>query len=157
MDTTSSSSIGVDVLVTQILEHHGIKGQKWGVRRKNPTPSGPSDVTTMSRPGKRVKVSGGQRHNASEDAIATARAKQIAKKSSSDALSTRELKALVERMNLEQQFSRLQSAEPSNAKKAQSIIKGVLSAGTTINSVIAFANSPAGKLLQDQIKSQFKK
>lgn len=124
MDTTSSSSIGVDVLVTQILEHHGIKGQKWGVRRKNPTPSGPSDVTTMSRPGKRVKASGGQRHNASEDAIATARAKQIAKKSSTDALSTKELRAVVERMNLERQWSQLRP--PSAKSQAAKFVSDIL-------------------------------
>jgi 2'-5' RNA ligase len=91
-----------DVFVTDFLQHHGVKGQKWGVRRERST-----SVTTSHTPGKKIKAKGGQDLPSHEDAVKAAVSKQRAKKSTTDALSNKELKDLVERMNLEQQYSRL--------------------------------------------------
>jgi len=124
IELMNTSIAQMESLVEEFLSHHGIKGQKWGVRRKNPTPSGPSEVTTTAKPGRRVRTAGGQGHGASEDALATARTKQIAKKSSTDALSTRELEALVKRMNLEQQFNKLKP--PSAKSQAAKFVTDVL-------------------------------
>lgn len=84
------------------LEHYGIKGMKWGVRK-----NGPTDVVVKATPGKRVRTKGGKFHEPSEDAIRAAVAKQKARKSKVDSLSNKELQDLVQRMNLEQQYNRL--------------------------------------------------
>lgn len=99
-------------LVSDVLAHHGIKGMKWGVRRKNP-----SAVTVIAKDGKKIKVSGGVGQPAHEDAILAKTAKQKAKKSSTDSLSNKELQALVTRLNLEQQLSKLGSGQKSAGAK----------------------------------------
>jgi hypothetical protein len=107
-----------------ILAHYGVKGMKWGVRRDKSTSSGPAPVVVTQKPGQRVKTSGGERQNAHEDAITAATRKQIAKKSSTDALSDKELQALINRMNLEQNYARL-TASPSK----QFVTKFILGQG----------------------------
>ena len=84
------------------LSHYGVKGMKWGVRKKEPT-----DVSVQQKPGKYVKTSGGKRQAASDDAVKAAVSRQKAKSSSLDALSDDELKQLVNRMNMEQNYDRL--------------------------------------------------
>lgn len=69
----------------EALAHYGIKGMKWGVRRKNPSASEPG----------------------SEDSERAEAAKSKAKAKGSKALSNRELQDLINRMNLEQQYERL--------------------------------------------------
>ena len=101
----------------QILEHHGIKGMKWGVRKKRAAPSGPTPVVTKVVPGKKVKAAGGQHHSPAQDAIDAAVTRQKARKSSVDSLSNTELRALVQRMQLEQQYSQLKANRQSPAKK----------------------------------------
>jgi hypothetical protein len=86
------------------LVHYGIRGMKWGVRKRD---QGPVDVSVKVRPGKRVQAKGGSGQPAHPDAIKTAAARQKAKKSSTDALSNEELKQLVDRMNLESNYKRL--------------------------------------------------
>lgn len=90
--------------VNEDLLHYGVKGMKWGVRR-------PQEVSVKTRPGKLVKTSGGKFHGPSEDAVQARVSKQKVKSSSIDSLSNKELQALVNRMNLEQQYDRLK-AEP---------------------------------------------
>lgn len=112
------------------LLHYGVKGMQWGVVRdraskkvdglRNPQPT---PVTTIATPGKRVKATGGTLQPASEDAIKARAARQLASKSTIDALSTKELQDVVQRMNLEQQYSRL-TAKPDN--KAQQFVNKLL-------------------------------
>lgn len=122
MDESKSDS-GPESL-DEVLAHFGIPGMKWGRHSTTPTA-----VSVKERPGKKVKASGGQRQPASADAIATAVSKQTAKKSTTDALSNKDLQAMVTRMNLEQQYSKLKySNAPVNAlgvgaKFAGSILK----------------------------------
>ena len=101
--------------VDEFLEHHGIKGQKWGVRRKSP-------------------------HNDS-----------FIPRMNPKKLSDAELRAAVNRMNMEQQFSRL-SKKPSKLKHGHDVVKGLLAVGVTVNSVIAFHNTPAGAALEKALK-----
>lgn len=93
------------------LEHFGIKGMHWGVRRSR----GPSGrVSGPSRP-----------HNPSlsEDARKAKESHAIVKThGSTDPLSNKDLQHLVSRLNLEQQFYRLtQPAGRSKAKTAASV------------------------------------
>jgi len=129
------------------LKHHGIKGMKWGVRRPL-GPTGRVEVTTITTPGKKVKAEGGSGQPAHEDAVRVATSKQKAKMSTTDSLSTKELQELVNRMNLEQQYSRLTSdPSKSTAKQGQQKVKDILSMAKTANEVYTFANSPLAKQL----------
>jgi len=76
-----------DVVKTigSVLEHYGIKGMRWGVRRDNPS---------------------GSSVPASDDAKKTAEYKARVKAGGTKALTTKELQDLVNRMNLEQQYNR---------------------------------------------------
>lgn len=113
-------SIGMDVAMSEasdaidgILEHYGVKGMKWGRRR------GPQSVSV--KPGRRsrsnVRTKGGKHLPAHEEAITAAIQKQMGKKSSTDALSTKELQSVVQRMNLEQQFKSLSGKQKNAGKK----------------------------------------
>lgn len=100
--------------VADVLEHYGVKGMKWGVRKRPMTPVG---VTISQQPGKRVRAKGGENQPASEDAKQVAEYRQKAKRSTTDSLSTKELQTLVNRMNLEQQYSRMNQQNVSLGKK----------------------------------------
>lgn len=102
------------------IAHYGKKGMKWGVttvdkassvtRTQNTPPKkGAKDVTvSQKKAGRFVKSKGGERHAATDEAVKAQAARQKAKKSTTDSLSNDELKAAVERMNLEQQFNKLE-------------------------------------------------
>lgn len=97
------------------LEHHGIKGQKWGVRRKS------KGSVKVSSDAKKVAPLKG-RH------VST--------------LTNKQLKTANERINLEQQYKRM------NPNKVESGKRHVLEALATIGiavSVFNLATSPAGK------------
>lgn len=69
--------------VDDFLEHYGVKGMKWGVRRDRPSVPSSADAATASRLQGQVKLGGTQ------------------------SLSNQELQTLVNRMNLESQYTRL--------------------------------------------------
>lgn len=113
------------------VQHFGVKGMHWGVRR-NRTSSANS--------------------NHSEDAKRVAESKKKLKAAkTTNVLTTRELQDLVNRMNLEQQYSRLSATEPSRFSKGAKFVKNAISAGRTINDVLTLVNSPAGKIIKDQL------
>lgn len=121
------------------LEHYGVKGMKWGVRKRDKTPTA---VVLKERPGKRVKAKGGKYQPPSEDAKVAATYKQQAKRSSTDSLSNKELQALVNRMNLEEQYNRLANSDVQlsvGAKFARNLVKE-----TTPDSVVKGAGMVAG-------------
>lgn len=74
-------------VVRGIIAHYGVKGMKWGVRRKS---TGPKEV--------------------SEDAAKAAGAATKAKTKGKQSLSNEEMQALVTRMNLEKQLTQLTPA-----------------------------------------------
>lgn len=83
-----------------VLAHYGIKGQKWGVRRKRPSAPAHGDAK------KAKKVIG------------------RARDSGTDAISNKDLRAAIERMNLEQQYNRLRPK--SNSEKAKAWVAETL-------------------------------
>lgn len=93
-----------------VLSHYGVPGMQWG-KTKVRTPTG---VEIRSTPGKRVKAKGGKFEEASADAKVAAAQKQVARKSSTDALSNQDLKKLVERMQLEANYDRLVKQQQGN-------------------------------------------
>jgi hypothetical protein len=108
------------------LEHFGIKGMKWGVRRsRSEIDSGASED-----------------HNTAKAARTKAR-----KGGGTKALSNKELQDLITRANLETQYSKI---APSKFSTGRKVIGGILATGKTVNDTIAFVNSPAGKIIRDQ-------
>lgn len=125
----------INSVVDDVLTHYGIKGMKWGVRR--------SDAELSSR----------RKSPDSEDtAKAKTTKKQIKENRGTDSLSNKELKDLVERMNLEQQYSRLKM-EQNTIGKGQSRAKQILGAVKTIGDIAAVANGPIAKALVKQLTS----
>lgn len=115
-----------------VLEHYGIKGMKWGVRRGR-------DVSA--------------RHPPSEDYQKVAGKKTVAKTSGTKALSNTELQEVITRMNLEQQYSRL-NPKSTPVRNGQAFVKDALALGATVNAVIAFTRSPAGKAMASGFKKR---
>jgi hypothetical protein len=133
--------------IDEVLVHFGVKGMRWGVRKDRPGTTGGEPVTIRVRAGKRVVTTGGHGHAPSEDALRVADSRQKARKSSTDALSTQELQALVTRMNLERQYSQLKPT-PAGQKIAKA---GAKFAADTL---LQAGKKQAAKLLSSHIERQ---
>jgi hypothetical protein len=136
--------------VDTFLEHHGIKGMKWGVHR---SARQPTKVRTTAAPGRRVKARGGTGQKPHDDAVKAAILKQKAKKSSPDSLSNKELKLLVERMNLEKQYSTLKP--PSKGSRAAKFVSSIL-VSTGKQQASKVASDFAGKALANALEGVVK-
>lgn len=108
------------------LVHYGVKGMKWGVHRA-------------------TSSSGTPKPPASEDVLKVDRYKETIKAGSTRALSNKELRDVVERMNLEQQYSKLIGSKKSTIDLGHDQAKKILGLGDTLSRAYALANSPAGK------------
>ena len=127
-------------VVERILAHHGVKGQKWGVRRRRERAGdavlsrGFGISTTGSRErsaaraksarnvtikekGKKLKTSGGKGISAHPDAVRARTVAQVAKKSGYKAVSNKDLQDFNTRLNLEQNAKRLTYQDKSAGKK----------------------------------------
>jgi hypothetical protein len=104
---------------TAHLVHFGVKGMHWGFRKTEKAPAVPDGETRViqKKPGTKVTSEGGRGVPAHDDAIRSAHAKQVAKTSTTDALSTKELQDLVTRLNLERQYAQLTTPQNQNTMK----------------------------------------
>jgi len=105
------------------LAHHGVKGQRWGVRRTK---------AALARAARR------EGRQPSPEAI---RAKALSKKKRSE-LSNEELRFLNERKNLEQNFNRL---NPNAIAKGHNRTKAIIAVAGTAVALSNLARSPAGQ------------
>lgn len=129
------------------FEHFGVKGMHWGRRKADSVPAGKVTVD-QKKPGAKVQAAGGKGFTAHPDAVKAAAAKQVAKNSSTDALSTQELQHLVSRMNLEQQYSKLSSGQTSAGRK---FVNDLL-LNTAKQQATRIVSDQAGKLVSEQLK-----
>lgn len=120
--------------VDDILEHFGIKGMHWGVRRSQDSGGGGGGKAPR---GKSVSV----------DAARVQKAQKKLKTRGLSSLSNQELKALNERMNLEQNYSKLTSGSRNvdKMKKGHEVVKQILGVGMTVKQAYDLANSPMVK------------
>jgi 2'-5' RNA ligase len=95
----------------EALEHYGIKGMRWGVRRRRDVTTETHLDTGLRKRQTKVRAAGGEAHPAHTDAVKAAVAKQIVKKSGTDALSTQDLRELANRLQVENQVSLLMSSK----------------------------------------------
>ena len=93
------------------LEHVGVKGMKWGVRKQRPS------SVTVSQKGRKLQTSGGFRRPAHPDALRVAKIGQVGRSSGVKALSDDDLKAFQSRMNLEANVQRIQYNRSNPARK----------------------------------------
>ena len=98
-------------VIENVLEHYGVKGMKWGVRRNK------SSSVTVADKGKKLKTSGGHGLPAHSDAVRARTVGQKGKASGLKSLSNEELAEYAKRLNMEQNVKRLQYQDSSPPKK----------------------------------------
>jgi hypothetical protein len=120
--------------VEAILEHHGVKGMHWGIRN----------------PESRVRLARQNKRPASSDFRKTLphRGKPV------HTLTNKQLKAVNERINLEQNYRRM---NPSTLKKGSMAVGAIVGVATTATTIYNMYNSPAGKALISAGKKALKK
>lgn len=132
-DFTDLFGEGLQKLVhsDDFLEHYGVLGMKWGVRR--------------SRANSLKRSAGNQETN--DEGSDDYKNVSALKKKGTKNLSTNELRELTQRMQLEKQYSDL---SPSSYSKGMKFANKVLKTGTTIASIYALSKTP---LVQDVKKA----
>lgn len=118
-----------------MLEHYGVKGMHWGVRKGPPTAVATSSTVVVPHGSKRktkIKVDGGENHTAHEDAIKVAEAKAKLKKSGTAALSNKELQEVQNRLNLERNVEQLVGPQTTRAR-GHKFIKGLIGTNKQAN------------------------
>lgn len=131
-------------IVADLLAHHGVKGMRWGVRRKATV--GAQEVIVSDKR-RKIKTSGGEGHPAHADAVRVRTTGQIAKKSGVKALSDKELQDYARRIQLEHSVKRLSYQDKNPAQK---FVAGLLGQ-TGKNAVTQAANEVTSAQVKKQI------
>jgi|GEM_PF-1692670 hypothetical protein len=123
---------GVDLGEEFVLEHFGIKGMRWGVRKERAVTAETHVDTGVFKRQTKIRTTGGEAHPAHVDAVRAAVQKQKLKKSGTDALSTQELRDLANRLQVENQVQMLTSSKGKRFvnKQLEEETKNQISRGT---------------------------
>lgn len=114
------------------LVHHGIKGMKWGIRKK-------SDQSSKKEP---LEIS--------SDSMNAMKAKNKLSRKGTQALSNKELQDIITRENLLRQYNRITPAQKSAGSK---VYQGIKTTVKYANEAYNMYNSPAGKMMRETIKT----
>jgi len=109
------------------ITHHGVKGQKWGVRRDGST--------------------GSSRARTSEDAKNSLKVSAKADTHGTQALSNKDLQSAILRLNLENQYHKMTAENRTLLDSGHKSIKKALAIGKTVEDVRKFLDTPTGKLI----------
>lgn len=114
---TMSVLLGIEA-VEKVLKHHGVKGMRWGVRKDD----GASSSSVRRVLGFKKAKTAVEPVKLSEDHVKAA----VARSKHPSELNNDELKGLIDRMNLEQQYSKLvaKPSAPIPVKNQSSLTKG---------------------------------
>ena len=99
--------------VDDFLAHYGVRGMQWGVRKKS------SSTVVTDRRGTPIRKNNTK---LAPEAVKTRVNQAVAKKSGTDVLATKDLQELVNRMNLEQQYDRLNPTQKTTGQKAVDVL-----------------------------------
>lgn len=114
----------------QELAHIGVKGMKWGVRkRRDSTSEAAPDheaVTVVRTSSGKVSTSGGRGHGMSEDAVNAVAIRQKARSSGRDSLSNKEMQAIITRMELEGKYAKVMAANAAPKSKGRQLVEQLL-------------------------------
>jgi hypothetical protein len=127
-----------DNLIENILAHHGVKGQRWGIRRNRDHP-----LSTLRRPFGRRPVH--------PDAEAAKVIRKKRKKQGISSLSNQEIQTYTQRLNLE---SNLKSAESRKAKHRSETLKLLGEVGKV--AITEAAKTEAGKKVGAELRARVK-
>jgi hypothetical protein len=131
-------------IVEDILKHFGVKGMRWGIRRKATV--GPQEVI-VSDVRKKLKTSGGAGHPAHPEAIRVRTLGQIGKKSGLKALSDQDLQDYTRRLQLEAGVKRLNYTNAPLAKRFVLTLLGQTGKNTAQNAANEVASQQVKKRL----------
>lgn len=116
-------------VVDDVLKHYGVRGMRWGVNRSSGGSGGPGPKSVqLTQKGTKLTSKGGSNHVPAHEALQAAAYAQKAKKSGTHSLTNEQLRLVVNRMNLEQQYSKLSAnsgQRNAGAKFASDILGNV--------------------------------
>lgn len=114
----------------QVIAHIGVKGMKWGVRKRRETSSEAAPdhetVTVKRSASGKVETSGGRGHGMSEDAMRAVANRQKARASGRDSLSNKEMQDIITRMELEGKYNRVMAANVAPKSRGRQLVENLL-------------------------------
>lgn len=129
------------------LEHFGVKGMRWGVRRESSSSGGSSGKFNPA--GSNHPSLTAPRPRTSEDAAVAKGLAKVVKKQGTQALTNQELQTLVTRMNLERQYSNLNPKQVSAGRKMVNDITREMAKQTAEQAIRTYAPKGAAWLMKN--------
>jgi 2'-5' RNA ligase len=125
-----------------VLQHHGVKGMKWGVRRGETGAS-----TAPSSPGPRPKLS--------EDVKNVSRIHTKIRNGGTGSLSNQEMRQFLERMDLERRYSQMTAVPQAKSRLdlGHDQVKRYLAMGQTYENVRKFLETDTGKMVKTGVST----
>ena len=144
----------------KVLSHHGVRGQKWGVRRSaaqlgHPTSSGSRRGTSSSSPkskGGKFKIKFGKRKSKSSSKITAKKTKSV------HDMSDEELQKAINRKELERKYMAYNSPQKSKGKKFVETVGNKIVAPVAIDLGKQLLSSYTSKALNEKLdlKGEYK-